>query len=84
MGMWSLPSQQDKKLRNNARYCGYTLTLYRDVLECVNGIVLEKWANIANLPLDKARIILIKKLIHCPGEGTGEGECPWCTRLSQS
>ena len=51
-------------LRNNTRYYDYNLTLYRDVLEYDNRIVLAEWVNIANLPHDKARINLIEKLIH--------------------
>ncbi|HAM51250.1 MAG TPA: hypothetical protein DCP92_11380 [Nitrospiraceae bacterium] len=53
-----------QKLRNNTRCYGYTLTLCRDVLEYVNKFVLAERVNIANLSHHKARINLIKELIH--------------------
>jgi hypothetical protein len=50
--------------KNNAPNYGYPLAPYRNILEYVNGIVLTKRVNIANLPHDKSRINLIEKLVH--------------------
>ncbi|MGD1075344.1 MAG: hypothetical protein ABR903_04610 [Thermodesulfovibrionales bacterium] len=38
------------EIRNNTRYFGSTLSVYRDALQYVNSVVMAEWVNIAPIP----------------------------------